>query len=152
PIDLPVFDNSAMDGYAVRAEDVAPATSESAVTLHLSGKIAAGETFNGKVTKGTCVRLFTGAPLPAGADAVVMQEDTRSDPASPNQIQILDSAKPWENVRLRGEDVKAGALLADAGDIVTIGKINLLAATGCSQATVGRRPLIGLLSTGSELK
>src|SRR2546430_12242615 len=74
-IDLPLFDNSAMDGYAVRAEDVATASLESPTRLRLAGKVAAGETFKGQVTAGTCVRVFTGAALPPGADAVVMQED-----------------------------------------------------------------------------
>src|SRR6267154_5525471 len=102
PIDLPVFDNSAMDGYAVRVEDVVSATTSSPAPLRLLGKVAAGQTFTGRVTAGTCVRLFTGSPLPAGADAVVMQEDTRVEPASPDTIWILDAVKPWEAVRFRG--------------------------------------------------
>ena len=152
PMDLPMFDNSAMDGYAVRAEDVALAKPDSPARLRLAGKIAAGETFKGHVTAGTCVRLFTGAALPAGADAVVMQEDTRAAESERGEIQVLDSVKPWESVRLRGEDVKRGALLADVGDVLTIGKLNLLAATGCAEVSVGCQPVVGLLSTGSELR
>ncbi|HYV26634.1 MAG TPA: gephyrin-like molybdotransferase Glp [Candidatus Eisenbacteria bacterium] len=151
-IDLPPFDNSAMDGYAVRAEDVKSAKPESPVSLRLIGRVAAGGLFEGQVTTGTCVRLFTGAPMPKGADAVVMQEDTRSDSNAPDRIQILDSAKPWENVRLQGEDAKRGALAAEPGEILTIGHINLLAATGRTEIKVGRQPTIGILSTGSELK
>src|SRR5437868_3033289 len=80
PIDLPGFDNSAMDGYAVRAADLTPAKRESPVRLRVAGRAAAGETFNGEVAAGSCVRLFTGSPLPGGADGVVMQEDTRAEP------------------------------------------------------------------------
>src|SRR5256885_1483185 len=108
PIDLPPFDNSAMDGYAVRVSDVSLAKMESPVSLRLIGRVAAGESFSGELTAGACVRLFTGSPLPRGADAIVMQEDTRVDPAKPNEILILDSVKPWENVRFRGEDIKRG--------------------------------------------
>src|SRR5438552_7427962 len=90
PVDLPHFDNSAMDGYAVRAEDVSSASPAGPVRLRLSGRVAAGETFSGELAPGTCVRLFTGSPLPRGADAVVMQEDTRIEPDEPEQILILD--------------------------------------------------------------
>ena len=79
PFDLPLFDNSAMDGYAVRARDVAATSRDSPVRLRLCGKAAAGVVFEGEVGAGMCVRLFTGSPLPRGTDAVVMQEDTRVD-------------------------------------------------------------------------
>ena len=151
-VDLPPFDNSAMDGYAVRAEDVALAKPGSPVRLGLAGKVAAGEMFNGEITGHNCVRVFTGSPLPRGADAVVMQEDTRVEPGEGGEILVLDSAKPWENVRLRGEDVKRGALLAEAGAVLTVGRISLLAAAGCPSVSVGRRPVVGLLATGSELR
>jgi molybdopterin molybdotransferase len=200
-IDLPPFDNSAMDGYAVRAEDVAGAKPDLPARLRLVGRVAAGEMFDGEITGGTCVRLFTGSPLPRGADAVVMQEDTRveageedfadltrgqpsvsqseqTDPSprpSPlrkgrgrpaqaalsarkaqrseaEYILVFDSAKPWENVRLRGEDVKRGGLLAEAGTVLSVGRISLLAAAGCPSVSVGRRPIVGLLATGSELR
>src|SRR5512138_849423 len=83
PIDLPVFDNSAMDGYAVRSADVASASAESPANLKLAGHAPAGAVFTGTVQPGTCVRLFTGSPLPEGADAVVMQEDTRIEAGRP---------------------------------------------------------------------
>ena len=151
PIDLPVFDNSAMDGYAVRAADVASAKPASPACLRLAGKVAAGEIFLGEVTPGTCVRLFTGSPLPAGADAVVMQEDTHIDPAAPGEVVILAPAGPGENVRTRGEDVKQGTILAEAGAAITPCRIGLLAAAGFERLRVGRRPVVGLLATGSEL-
>jgi molybdopterin molybdotransferase len=148
-INLPVFDNSAMDGYAVRSADVAKASKDSPARLKITGKVAAGETFAGNITEGACVRLFTGSPLPHGADAVVMQEDTR--PAAPESVDVFEPAKPWENTRLQGEDIKQGAVLAKAGDVLGTGAIALLAATGSRRVTVGRRPVVGLLATGSEL-
>lgn len=152
PIDLPPFDNSGMDGYAVRAADVALARPETPVCLHLSGRVPAGENFSGDLAPGSCIRLFTGSPLPGGADAVVMQEDTRLDPASPEAVWILEQARPWENVRLRGEDIKAGTTLMEAGTILNPGQLSLLAATGLGEVVVGAQPVIGLLATGSELK
>jgi len=152
PIDLPPFDNSAMDGYALRSADIASASPAQPVRLRLSGRVAAGETFSGEVSPGTCVRLFTGSPLPRGADAVVMQEDTRTEPKEPHQVLILDTAKSGENVRLRGGDIKQGATLAEAGKLLTVGHICLLAATGRAEVEVGRQPIVGLLATGSELR
>jgi molybdopterin molybdotransferase len=151
PIDLPIFDNSAMDGYAVRAADVASATPATPARLRLAGKVAAGEVFTGEVTSGTCVRLFTGSPLPAGADAVVMQEDTHLEPGAPAEVVILAPVGSGENVRARGEDVKQGTILAEAGAVLTPGRIGLLAAAGFERLRVGQNPVVGLLSTGSEL-
>jgi molybdopterin molybdotransferase len=151
PINLPIFDNSAMDGYAVRAADLASATPDSPARLRLAGKVAAGEVFPGKVASGTCVRLFTGSPLPAGADAVVMQEDTHPNPGTPSEVTILASVSPGENVRAHGEDVKQGTVLAEAGAVLTPGRIGLLAAAGFGRLRVGRQPVVGLLATGSEL-
>ena len=152
PLDLPVFDNSAMDGYAVRAGDVAAAKPDSPVRLRLVGKVAAGETSWAEVKAGTCVRLFTGSPLPPGADAVVIQEDTRVESSDAGAVLFLDSVKPSENVRHRGEDVKQGELLAQAGEVLTTGRIGLLAAAGSTHVGVGRRPIAGLLATGAELQ
>jgi molybdopterin molybdotransferase len=151
PLDLPAFDNSAMDGYAVRAADLRGANADSPVGLRLQGRVAAGEVFSGEVISGSCVRLFTGSPMPRGADAVVMQEDTRIDSGEPGVVSFLDSVKPWENVRFRGEDLKTGGVLADAGALLTAGRVNLLAAAGFTHVAVGRRPIVGLLATGSEL-
>jgi molybdopterin molybdotransferase len=152
PIDLPVFDNSAMDGYGLRAADVASAKPDSPARLRLAGRIAAGEVFAGKVTAGTCVRLFTGSPLPAGADAVVMQEDTLVEPGAPGEVLILAPAVPGENVRSRGGDVKRGSTIVSAGEFLTAGRIGLLAAAGMTGVRVGRQPTVGLLATGSELQ
>ena len=151
PIGLPVFDNSAMDGYALRAADVVSAKPAAPVRLRLVGKIAAGEVFAGEVAAGTCVRLFTGSPLPRGTDTVVMQEDTRIDPDAADEVLILAPAGAGENVRSRGEDVEPGSILAEAGEILTPGRIGLLAAAGIARFRVGRQPVVGLLATGSEL-
>ncbi len=151
PLDLPRFDNSAMDGYAVRAADLATANAEQPASLQVRGKVAAGGVFSDNVAAGTCVRLFTGSPLPAGADAVVMQEDTRLDPSRPDRVWFLAAVRPWENVRLRGEDAKRGATLAEGGDRLTFGRIGLLGAAGLFELKVSRKPRVGLLATGSEL-
>jgi molybdopterin molybdotransferase len=148
---LPAFDNSAMDGYAVRARDVAQASARNPVALALSGKVAAGERFSSELADGQCIRIFTGSPLPAGADAVVMQEDTRLDSNSPGEVWFLDSVKPWENVRFRSEDVKPGARVVNVGDVLSAAQAGLLAATGVTHVKAGRRPTIALVATGSEL-
>ncbi len=150
-VDLPPFDNSAMDGYAVRAADVSSAKVDAPVALTLAGKVAAGDGFTGEVQPGQCVRLFTGSVLPTGADAVVMQEDVQVDDQASGRVHVLDGVKPWENVRFRGEDVKRGAVLVRAGERLSPGRIGLLAAAGVSTVEVYRRPVIGLLATGSEL-
>jgi molybdopterin molybdotransferase len=151
PVDLPPFDNSAMDGYALVARDLRDAIASTPAALRLVGRVAAGEVSHQRVSPGTCVRLFTGSPLPEGADAVVMQEDTRLDPTNPNTILCLDAVKPWENVRLKGEDVKGGAVLINAGERLTASRVSLLAAAGASEISVGRKPVVALMATGSEL-
>jgi len=150
--DLPPFDNSAVDGYAVRAQDVATASAQNPVILQLTGRIAAGEHFTSRLSAGQCIRIFTGSPVPAGADAIVMQEDTKVDAGRANQIQFLDSVKPWENIRFHGEDVKRGAVIIQSGEKLGAAHIGLLAATGNGQLTVNRRPTVALLATGSELR
>jgi len=150
PIDLPGFDNSAMDGYAVRAADLKNARNDFPISLRRCGESAAGEVFSGVVEAGTCVRVFTGSALPGGADAVVMQEDTQAvEPTG--EILFKESIKPWENVRLRGEDVKQGTPLLAPGESLSIGAVSLLTALGVGEVHVSRQPVIGLLSTGSEL-
>ncbi|HZL44093.1 MAG TPA: gephyrin-like molybdotransferase Glp [Verrucomicrobiae bacterium] len=151
-IDLPVFDNSSMDGYAVRAADVAAASPRVPVTLRLTGLVPAGQGSSGELAAGCCVRLFTGSPMPQGADAVVMQEDTRIVPGQPEEVLVVDPVKPWENVRFCGEDMKRGTMLVQPGDRLSLGRLMLLAAEGVGQISVGRRPVVGVIATGSELK
>jgi molybdopterin molybdotransferase len=150
--DLPPFDNSAVDGYAVRSRDIASASAQNAVSLPLAGKIAAGEKVRGELSAGQCIRIFTGSPVPPGADAVVMQEDTQVNASRPGDVLFLDSAKPWENIRFHGEDVKRGAIISTVGARLGATQIALLAATGVAQVKCGCRPSVALLATGSELK
>lgn len=152
PSDLPLFDNSAMDGYAVRADNVQSAKAETPVRLRIKARIPAGQFYAGELTAGECARLFTGSPMPRGADAVVMQEDTRVGDNQPDEVLICDSAKAGENVRRQGEDLRSGATLLRKGEELTPAAIGLLAATGVGQVSVGKRPVIGLLATGSELR
>ena len=152
PADLPRFDNSAMDGFAVRAEDLTAASAMCPVDLQLIGQIVAGDTAgNLSVNAGTCVRVFTGSPLPAGADAVVMQEDTRRTLGVPSLVQVLDPVVAGENVRRRGEDVARGKPVLAAGDVLRPGAIALLAALGFGELQSHRRPVVGLIATGNEL-
>ena len=147
-IDLPRFDNSAMDGYAVRCDDLKSATLSAPVLLKLIGGIGAGETFAGTVLPGTCLRLFTGSVLPAGADAVVMQEEVTVENGS---IRFTESVKPFENVRLAGEDIRKGAQLTTPGDRLTATRLGLLAATGFAAVPVRRAPRVAILASGDEL-
>jgi molybdopterin molybdotransferase len=152
PVDLPPADNSAVDGYAVRAADLASATEENPVALRLAGQTPAGKAFAGDVEAGACVRIFTGAALPRGADAVVMQEDVKEAAEQPAKILFPERVKPLEHVRLRGEDIRENALLAGAGDEITAPLLSLLTGARRARAMAGRRPVAGLLATGDELR
>jgi len=147
-VSIPVFDNSAMDGYAVRAADVASASSEVPVVLDCIGSVPAGASSLCAVQPGKCVRVFTGSPLPLGADSVVMQEDTRR---VGNKVNVLDVVKPWEHVRLAGEDIKSGAVILRRGDRITAARLAVLGATGVESVSVRRPPVVGILGTGNEL-
>ncbi len=151
PVDLPPFDNSAMDGYAVQSKDLILARADSPISLRLIGKIAAGEFISSPLKIGTCVRIFTGSPLPPGADAVVMQEEISLESAHPEKIFFHENVRPGENIRHRGEDVRKNSVLLQAGCRLTAGRITLLAAAGIKTVRVGCQPLVGLLATGSEL-
>ena len=150
--DIPPFDNSAMDGYAARAEDIVSAKCDRPVPLRVCGRTAAGESFGRPIGVGECVRVFTGSPLPTGADAVVMQEDTQTDPADPDRVWINDAAKPWENVRFRGDDLRKGVIVIVEGERLNAASLAILSALGCREARVRRRPRLGLIATGSELQ
>ncbi len=148
PISLPPFDNSAMDGYAVCSGDTARASANSPAQLRLTGAVPAGAIFPGVVQQGTCVRIFTGSPLPSGADAVVMQEDTRT---SGEFVDVIDNTKPWENVRFVGQDIKQGAAAGHAGDRLGATHLALLGALGIQRLPVTLQPVVAIISTGSEL-
>ena len=150
PIDLPPFDNSAMDGYAVRAEDVRSASPDNPTILSVIGQVPAGSFFKGQLGVSQTIRLFTGAILPEGADAVVMQEDT-APATDPSSIQVIEPVKPFENVRFRGEDLKRYDLLISRGQVFGFAQLGILAATGIGSVRAFARPKIGLIATGSEL-
>ena len=147
--DAPPFDNSAMDGYAVRAADVASACPDTPVRLPLGGESRAGGPLPGPLKPGTACRIFTGAPMPAGADAVVMQEDTDRDG---DEVAIRESSHEGKHVRAQGTDVASGALLLQAGDRLWPGEIGLLASQNIERVHVFRQPQVALLSTGDELR
>ncbi len=150
-VDLPGFDNSAVDGYAVRAADVAGARPDSPVRLRLVARIAAGQPAAIRLEPGQCARVFTGSCLPSGADAVLMQETVTTDPSDAQWIVIRQPVQPSEHLRRRAEDVARGAMLVGAGERLTPLKLALLAAAGIAEVRVGTPPRVVLLATGSEL-
>ena len=147
--ELPPFDNSAMDGYAVRAADVAGACEERAVTLPVRGESRAGGPLPGPLEAGSAMRIFTGAPMPRGADAVVIQEDTER---LGERVGIRFAPKPAAHVRARASDLAAGAAMLDRGSAIGPGEIALLASQGIAAVSVFRPPVVAILSTGDELR
>lgn len=153
---LPPFANSSMDGYALRAADLAGATQEKPISLRVLGDVAAGAIANVTITPGTAVRIMTGAPLPPGADAVVPVEDTNEPWRNekrplPTYITIHRQVKPGDYVRPTGEDIQAGQTVMEAGHLLRPQEIGVLAALGVSNVLVVRRPRVGVLATGDEL-
>ncbi|TDQ04608.1 gephyrin-like molybdotransferase Glp [Labedaea rhizosphaerae] len=148
PISLPPFDNSAMDGYAVRSVDVVGATVDEPVVLPVAADLPAGAGDLQVLQPGTAHRIMTGAPLPPGADAVVQVELTDG---GTEQVRIDGSVPPGTHVRRTGEDVVAGSVVLTAGTVLRSGHLGLAAAVGATALPVRRRPRVLLLSTGSEL-
>ncbi len=148
PAPLPGFDNSAMDGYAVRYDDVAGASEQTPVTLPVLGDIAAGPDKGLTITAGKTARIMTGAPIPAGADAVVQLEWTDGGTRT---VTISRAPRPAMHIRRAGEDLQAGALVLPAGTYLGAAQIGLLAATGQASAMCCPRPRVVIVSTGSEL-
>lgn len=144
--DLPPYDVSAMDGFAVRSADVANAPTR----LAIIEDIKAGDMPTRTVQAGQCARIMTGAPMPPGADAVIRVEDTKALPAS--DVQIDKTVKPGNDVRPRGESMKNGDVVLTAGTEVTPGVIGVLATVKAAQFAVYRRPSVAILSTGDELE
>jgi len=145
---LPVFDNSAMDGYAVRAEDAAGATPEHPVVLPVSEDIPAGRTDELTLRPGTAHRIMTGAPVPAGATAIVPVEDTDGGVDS---VTIRKPRPPGAHIRRAGEDVAVGTTVLRKGQVVTPAVLGLAAALGMAELSVIPRQRVLVLSTGSEL-
>ena len=143
-LQVPSFDNSAMDGYAMRAADVPAAGS----VLPVSQRIAAGSVGEA-LAAGTAARIFTGAPVPAGADVVVMQEECTA--LEDGRVQINAAVKPGQNIRRAGEDIALGSTIVAAGTRLTPAEMGLAASIGCATLQVARRPRVALFSTGDEL-
>lgn len=152
PIPLPPFTNSAMDGFAVRTEDVAGATPETPVVLHVTGEAAAGSTPGMLLEPGTAIRIMTGAPVPEGAGAVIRFEDTEPVPTSQGtMVHIFRAPRRGENIRPAGEDVPAGTHILSAGTPIRPAEIGLLAALGQARVRVHRPPRVAILATGNEV-
>ncbi len=151
---LPPWDNSAMDGYAVRAADVAAASPESPVALRVIGEVAAGHEPDETVRSGTAMRILTGAMLPPGADAVVKVEDTDAEQGVadlPEMVSVRTPVREGKDIRRAGSDVQRGEPLLDAGTRINPAAIAALAATGHARVNVHRLPRVAIVATGDEL-
>lgn len=143
PLSLPFFDNTAMDGYAVRMAD-----NEKFSCLPISGYIPAGGIAPAKITPGTAIKIMTGAPVPSGCDAIVPFEDAEE---SDQTLHIRKSVTLGQHIRRAGEDIKRGETLFPAGTLIRVPEISMLASLGIGQVQVRRRPTVAILATGDEL-
>lgn len=157
-INVPPLDNSAYDGYAVRAEDIAGADKGSPRVLRVIDTVLAGQMPGKEVTPGTAVRIMTGAPIPRGADCAVRFEDTdevlrkaAGSGQTPSEIGILREVKSGSNIRSAGESVAKGSLALAKGAVIRPAEIGVLASIGREKATVIRRPVVAILATGNEV-
>ena len=142
--DHPPWDNSAMDGYAVRAED----TRRAPVVLRIIEEIRAGRLPTRSIHNGETSRIMTGAPLPRGADAVIRVEDTE---LKGKQVRILQTVAVGENIRMRGEDVMAGKMVISEGTLIGPAEVGMIASVGRGRISVYQRPRVAILATGDEL-
>ncbi len=156
-MNVPPFNNSAMDGYAVRAADIAHASAENSVTLRVVGDLAAGYTAQKAVEPKTAMRIMTGAPVPGGADTVVRFEETsegaesRANRKDEATVQILKAVRKGDNIRAAGEDIHAGEIVLSKEVIVRPAEIGIMASLGFKEVDVHRRPRVAILATGDEL-
>ncbi len=141
----PPMDNSAMDGYAVIAADIQSATPDNPVKLKVVDSVPAGSVAQVILNNNQAIRIMTGAPIPEGADAVLMQEDTDKNGSG---ILAKDKAEVGENIRLAGEDVKVGDVVIQKGVTITPAHIGMMAVVGRSNIYVSQRPTVAILSTG----
>lgn len=144
PLDVPGFDNSAMDGYAVRVADLSADK-----PLPVVGKAFAGQPYQGEWPAGTCIRIMTGAPVPAGCEAVVMQEQTEQ---TDDGVRFTADVRCGQNIRRRGEDIRQDAVVFPAGTRLTTAELPVLASLGIADAQVVRKVRVALFSTGDELQ
>lgn len=151
---VPPFDNSAMDGFGVRAADVAAATADRPVLLPVGGDVPAGTTEPSAVMPGTAARVMTGAPVPPGADAVVPVELTDQPPGAaglPTHVAVREPVAAGRHIRRRGEDVRPGDLVVQAGTVLQATHLSAATAAGHGTLSVHPRPRVGVLATGDEL-
>ena len=157
PIDLPPFDNSAMDGYAIQYQDSADAMRSNSTELVVTMDIMAGDTPDGRLEPGQAARIMTGAPIPPGATAVIPVEDTDDDwqkghdSPLPATVRLYRSLICGENIRLSGENIKKGETIMTAGTVIGPAEIGMLAGIGCPRVEVIRQPKVVILSSGDEL-
>ena len=147
-LDIPPFNRSTVDGYAVKPEDTFEADENTPTTLKVSGAVNIGEPPNVKVGKGEAVEIVTGAPIPEGADAVVMVEDTQREDAD---LQVFGAVTSGENVMKKGSDLKKGALVLKKGVVLGSSEIGVLAALGLTKVKVLKIPMVAVISTGAEV-
>ena len=143
PWDIPLWDNSAMDGFAVRAADCRPGA-----TLPVTGFLPAGESGTIPLEVGSAIRIMTGAPIPPGADAIIPIEET--DPAD-DRVTLIEPVKKGQHIRYRGEDVTGGEPVIPAGTLIRPAEISMLASCSRLLVPVHRRPRVAIVSTGDEL-
>lgn len=148
PLTLPAWDNSAMDGYALRASDVEGATAEKPIALTVLETVAAGAFPAHRVEAGSCTRIMTGAPLPEGVDTVIRLEDTDG---GIERVSIRNDRDARRNVRHRGEDITAGTLVLDRGQPIGAAQIGVLASVGASSVDVYRQPRVAFFGSGDEI-
>jgi molybdenum cofactor synthesis domain-containing protein len=148
-IDVPPFARSAMDGYAVVSADTAGASETSPVELRVVERVYSGHPPSTRITNGACAEIATGAPMPEGADAVVMVEQT--SPAGDARVAVKVAAAPGQNIGRRGADIRAGAVVVRRGDWLSPARIGAIAAIGRSELEVYARPRVAILSTGNEV-
>ncbi|MGI8470521.1 MAG: molybdopterin molybdotransferase MoeA [Pyrinomonadaceae bacterium] len=149
-MDLPPFDRSQMDGFAVRVEDVAKASKEHFVKLKIIGESVAGKGFNGKINAGQTVRIMTGARLPKGADAVQKKELARES-ADGKSVEIFEAVKPNQHFIVRASEIKKGEKVLEKGEIINARMTAILAAFGYAKIRVFKKPKVSILATGSEI-
>ncbi len=147
--DVPPFSRAGMDGYAVRASDTREATRERPRTLKKVGVLFTGQVSHIAVHDGECMEISTGAPMPDGADAVILVEETDSD--ADGTVRMFTEVHPQQNVGRRGADIQTGQVVVSAGNTINSSRVGALAATGSSTVEVYARPSVAILSTGNEI-
>lgn len=150
--EVPAFHRSQMDGYAILSSDIASAAEDNPITLRIIDTIAAGSYSEKKLLSGTAMKIFTGAPLPQGADCIIKREETqKAEHESGPAVIIKKPLYGGENISLKGEDIKTGEALYSCGSVISFAHIEILAALGVDPVTVFAKPRIGIFSTGNEL-